>query len=262
MKALARLIHYGDRIRFAYLVTRGDKHGFLLEINESDRIAIAVGFRSGYSGEGPRGLVAAFRLFEFFGVEIEEVEVSSALMFRFEHTALTYSDISSIECASPIWPRRIYDYILAIQGDYEELPIDFARLFPSRLPLAGVDKRIEDLALRFSVDPDGALIEGYRRLEAQVKARIGGGEKSGVGLFSAVFQGVQSSLYWGCELPTAEHIARAKLFEAVFGMYRNPRMHNPRAIDDGPRPADVTEFLALNELFLLESSAILRSSDE
>ncbi|WP_145961292.1 TIGR02391 family protein [Salinisphaera sp. LB1] len=262
LKALARLFHYSNKVRFAYLITQADHHGFLLNVNESEQIAIAVGFRSGYSGEGPRGLVSAFRLFEFFGIDIEEVEVSSEIMMRFEHCALKYEDVSWIESAHPVRPARIYDYILSIQGDYEEFPIEFSRLFPAYFSLAGVDERIRDLALRFSDDPDGALIEGYRRLEQCVKARIGEKEKTGAKLFSTAFQGDRSTLYWSDELPDAEHVARAKLFEAVFGTYRNPRMHCSQSTIDGPSPEDAAEFLALNELFLLEAAAILRPGCE
>lgn len=258
LNALARLFHYGDRVRSAYLVTHADRHGFLLYVNESDQIAIAVGFRSGYSGEGPRGLVAAFRLFEFCGVGIEEIEVASAIMRRFENAALELKDIDFIENAHPVRPSRIYDYILSIQGDYEEHPAEFLRLFPASFSLAGIDERIRDLALRFYHDADGALIEGYRRLEQQVKNRIGEKEKTGVKLFSKAFHDGQSRLDWGEELPEGERIARAKLFEAVFGMYRNPRMHRSQS-SHSPSPHDAAEFVALNQLFILESLAVLRT---
>lgn len=66
IKAIVRLIHFGDTIEKAMLIsyTGGDagQHCFLLTVNGEDLIAIKSGFSSGYHGEGPRGLSTAIQL--------------------------------------------------------------------------------------------------------------------------------------------------------------------------------------------------------
>ena len=81
-------------------------HAFLLSLADGRDVVINTGFRSGYGGEGPKGLSKALQLFLRHNVEIEEYEVNSALMRRLEKCCLMNSDIESIlasRCVSGNW---------------------------------------------------------------------------------------------------------------------------------------------------------------
>jgi hypothetical protein len=112
-----------------------------------------------------------------------------------------------------------------------------------------------DLAVRFHEDEDRSIVAAYRRLEDLVRRRTNIVE-SGTRLFSQAFLSERSPLTWEVR-DINEAKARANMFTAIFGAFRNARMHR----EQKQRPADaLREFLLVNELFLLESSAVPRSS--
>ncbi|WP_271007786.1 hypothetical protein [Paucibacter sp. B51] len=97
VQAVERLVMAGARIDLAQLLTADTAHALLLHLEPMEVIAVKSGFRSGYAGEGPRALSDTLRLLQAFGFEIDEVEVSPALMKRLDDCALTQGDMDSIE---------------------------------------------------------------------------------------------------------------------------------------------------------------------
>ena len=129
--------------------------------------------------------------------------------------------------------------------------------FARCVPWAVIDERIVDLARVLARDPDKAVFEAFRRLESLVakRARLPIGT-SGKEVFRKAFRGAGAALVWD-GLPAAEVEGRAQLFEAAFLAYRNPLAHREEKRDVGR--AD-REFYIVNELFLLESEAVLVTS--
>jgi hypothetical protein len=262
LAAIIRLLHAGDNIIHAKLVScshkHGRDHGFILTVNHGEQIAIKSGFTSGYSGEGPRGLAMALWILDEHKVEIDEYEVRKVFIERLDQSCLLRSDLERLEKATPLRPERWYDYIMKHSGfrSIEDLDdkIKLNAKFPVAIPFHIIDGRIMDLALSFSQDADNAILSAFRRLEDLIKDRTKAVDKSGARLFSAVFQGEHSLLHWNDRDP-GEHAAKAKMFDAIFGAYRNPRAHGECRSGPGKK---LREFLLVNELFLLEQSAIER----
>lgn len=73
-------------------------------------------------------------------------------------------------------------------------------------------------------------------------------------LFSTAYQGENALLEWP-DVEKSEAEGRASLFIGIFKSYRNKRAHHE---DNTDLKSAVREFLLLNELFLLESTARLR----
>jgi uncharacterized protein (TIGR02391 family) len=107
-----------------------------------------------------------------------------------------------------------------------------------------------DLALTFWTDPDQRLVKAYRRLEDVIRERTGL-EEHGAKLFGDAFQSKPPKLAWD-GIPAKEQAARANLFAAAFGVYRNPRGHKER---DEKLTDLLAEFLLANELYRLERQA-------
>lgn len=245
-----RLVQYGDQISQARILTSGRHHCFLLTINVGDIIAVKSGFGSGYSGEGPRAFSYVLQLLEAHGAEIEEYDVSGDVIERLDMSALRNRDLHMIEKARSVRPRRWYDYVTDERferGKYAKLWQEFNPL----IPFAIVDPRITDLAMRFYRDPDDCLIKGYRRLEDIVRSRIGS-EQHGSKLFSQAFVGDGAKLSWH-GVTAAEQAARGDLFSAAYRAFRNPRMHRELESDSHEQ---TSEFLLLNQLYLLEQKAV------
>src|SRR5205085_572376 len=100
-------------------------------------------------------------------------------------SALRQRDLEAIDQARPVRPQRWYDYILDERfkrGQYAKLWQGFDPV----IPLAIVDSRITDLAMRFYEAPDDCLGKGYRRLEDLVRKRIAS-EQHGAKLFQQAF---------------------------------------------------------------------------
>jgi len=266
LDAIARLIQFGDRIEKAWLLSGpADQwncrtHGVLLTIDYGRQVVIGTGFSSGYGGKGCRGLSQALQLLSRHKAEIVEIEIKSDVMNRLEHRCLLSSDIESIESSNYVRPNRYYDYIFFDTKLSEEVYGDreLNLLFPPVIPLAIIDTRILDLALSFEEQPDLSLLSGYRRLEGLVREKHD--ELKGLSaakLFSKAYQGENAILEW-LDIDRSEAEGRAALFIGVFKSYRNKRSHHEQSDD---MAIVLREFLLLNELFLLESKARLKSDD-
>lgn len=251
LRAIARLIYMGESIRRAYLVTFERTHAFILFNEVDDIYVIKDGFASGYAGEGPKGLSAALRLLAKHKAVVEEYEVDSKFMERLERSALLQDDIDSIESTRPMRPRRIGDYEFPPEIDFIHATAYLSLCLPPSVPFGLIDERIMDLAVSFQDDHDTAIVAAYRRLEDIVRTRTKISD-SGTKLFSRAFLSPEAPLTWKVD-DVNESKSRANLFTAVFGAFRNARMHREQqqSIDEALR-----EFLLVNELFLLEASSI------
>lgn len=258
LKSITRLIQFGDKINKAKIITfelnHGAEHAFLLDINYSEYLVIKSGFSSGYGGEGPRGFSEALRLLEQHNIELEEYCVNEDFMNRLNQSALMKVDIEFLENERNIVrPYRYSSYILEPISNNNSDGHDINSLFPPTPPFGAVDPRIMDLAIRLHVQPDFTLNTGYRRLETIIR------EKSklnlhGTKLFSKAFLGIKSKLYWEDE-NISEEEGKANLFTSIFKAYRNKRAHQ----EFFSKPNEVLrEFLLINELFILESTSVLR----
>jgi len=257
-RAIVRLIQFGDEIHKASLLscpgTHSTTHCFLLRVNCDEIIAVKSGFASGYGGEGLGALSTILRLFERHNVEIDEYIVSPSIIDRVNQSGLTKKDLDQIQAMQPVRPNRWYDYIFDEKYEKQKNGTSDLKIqFPPVMPYAILDNRIIDLALEFQVKPDHSILSGYRRLEGIIRDRIGS-EEHGAKLFSLAFQGENSKLLWK-DLGTGEQQGRVNLFTGVYMAFRNPRAHHePHKYAEGP----LSEFLLLNQLYILEKEAIVR----
>jgi len=256
MDAVMRLLQYGDHVTHARVLSCEGTHCLLLSVNVGDLIAVKSGFGSGYLGEGSRGFSYVLQLLEAHGAEIEEYDVASDVIERLDNSALTEGDISQLDAARPVSPRRWTDYMFE-EDWHRDRDGTLWREFPSVVPFAIIDRRIADLALTFWNDPDASLVTGYRRLEDIVRERTGINEHS-TQLFTRAFMGRGSKLGWG-DLEESEQAGRASLFKDAFLAHRNPRAH--RELKQYPED-QLAEFLVLNHLYRLESQSSPRSEAE
>lgn len=255
LRALARKVQSGDRIERACLVTEGNQHAFIVFSDIGDPIVIKNGFSSGYSGEGPTGLSAAIDLLDRHNIEIEEYEVDEKFIGRVEFSCLTNKDIEWIQTSRPIRPRRLYGYLFRDKQDLLRARDYLASCSQPSIPYGIIDERIQDLAIAFHKDEDRSIFAAYRRLEDIVRSRSKISE-SGAKLFSKAFLSEDSPLTWNVG-DDNEAKGRANLYTAIFGAFRNVRMHREQkqTLDEALR-----EFLLVNELFRLEALAVDRQS--
>lgn len=255
--AITRLLNGGELIKHAFLITCDSSHAFLLATEYDEMIAVKDGFRSGYPGEGPRGLASALALLYRHNVEIEEYEVELLFMERLQYSCLLQSDLDFIRSQNPVRPSRWYDYMYDQGQDLEMPGKGLAHHYPLAIPFGLIDERIIDLAVTFHKNEDTAIISAYRRLEDILRKRTGlTGE--GTKLFSRVFLSDDSPLRW--DVPDeGESKGRANLFSAAYMAFRNARVH--REIEPGSG-TDLREFLLVNELYCLEAEAMTESELE
>lgn len=247
--AVARILQGGELITRCRILTAGRKHALLLTVSRDGLVGVKSGFASGYGGEGPTAFAYVLQLLDKYDVEIDEIEVTAGLIQRLDRSALTNDDVEKIEAAREITPTRWFDYIIGKHWDGQELG-SLWREFPAVMPFAIIDSRIADLATAFENRPDECLLKGYRRLEDIVRTRAKLDEH-GAKLFSQAFLAEPPVLEW-VGLPRAEQVGRANLFTAAYSAHRNPRAH--RELADFPS-SQLTEFLVLNHLYLLEARA-------
>jgi hypothetical protein len=252
--AVKRLIQFGDRIERARLLTCQGRHALLLTVTSEDLVVAKAGFTSGYAGEGPRTLAEVLRLLIELKVDVDECDVTEAILERVAASALTTKDVETIKRASSVRPTRVYDYIHAVYEFGQERPSIWDS-FPPAMPWAIIDRRIIDLALQIMDQPDESLMRGFRRLEDCIRERTGNDEH-GTKLFTKAFTDRDAKLTWNVR-DQSEIGARAQLFSSAFMAYRNPRAH--REINDA-LDSSLIEFLMLNHLFVLERQAIDRTS--
>lgn len=262
LNAIVRLIHFGDRVVEAKLLTFENEHCFLLSVNFGDYVAIKSGFASGYRGEGALGLSTALLLLERHGADIDEYLVSERIIEDIDNSCMQVSDLEQVEASRPVrpsqWPNYLLDIVIPKTFDIDGVKIfdndRLRRTYPVQIPFAIIDSRILDLALAFKEHPDNSIISGYRRLEDIVRERAGLTTESGSKLFSSAFNGKNPKLYWK-DVEPSEQVGRASLFTGIYMAFRNPRAH--REPDTGQHEV-LREFLLLNELFLLESQSEIR----
>jgi hypothetical protein len=261
-EAIMRLLQSRANITKAKILTfsppnvESKAHCFLLAIDNLDHMAIKSGFSSGYPGEGPSGFSYVLQLLKLHGVEIEEYEINKEFQERLDQSALTQSDIESLDQANSIRGPYWRDYISERHANSAESGKLLEEFLPI-IPFAIVDSRIMDLALSFWNGPNDKLRTGYSRLEDVVRRRTASKESAGK-LFSIAFQGPNSLLTWNVK-DSGEQVGRASLFTAAYSAHRNPRAH--REIEDDPS-GQLNEFLLLNYLFTLEGEAVLRDEIE
>lgn len=252
MQAVERLLLAGERIERATLLTAGQTHAFLLQIDPPETIAVKAGFASGYHGEGPGTLSATLLLLRAFHVEIDEIVVNADLMERLDESALSQRDMDRIDQSRPVRPMRWYDYLQGPALDARDLIAPVMGLRPV-MPWGLLDARLVPAALAFQSNPDHALLVGFRQLEDVVRTRLG--REVGEGrVFATAFVGEHSRLTWA-GIAAGEHNARGALFTGAYGAFRNPRAHQLR---NKSAASVLEEFLLLNLLYKLEKSAIER----
>jgi hypothetical protein len=242
--ALLRLLQCRAGIVLARILTSGNRHCLLLRTEIGDQIAIKSGFSSGYGGEGPRRLATVLKALRSQDVDIDECEVLGQIIERVDMSALTVADLDDVTTAQAVRPSRWADYFEPYADDR------FWLEYPLVLPLAILDSRIRDLAVKFWDSPDDALLKGYRRLEDAVRIRTGIKEH-GAKPFAKAFHPTSGQLRW-MEITDGECTGRGQLFIASFMAHRNPRAH--REIH-GDCSEQLSEFLLLNHLFRLEREA-------
>jgi Protein of unknown function (Hypoth_ymh) len=247
--AVMRLLQFGDIIARARILSCASEHAFLLTSDLGDVKAIKSGFSSGYGGAGPTAFSYVLQLLEAHGVEIEEYIVDKAILERLDQSALTSADMRVIDAAKPLRPSRWHYYMLQQHIDCQRQGT-FWRDFPPVIPYGIIDSRIADLALGFWQNPDDRILTAYKRLEDIIRRRTGLKEH-GTKLFSKAFSGETAQLYWK-DIDDGERTGRANLFTGAYMAHRNPLAH--RETKNQP-DQQLTEFLLLNHLYLLEKNA-------
>jgi hypothetical protein len=248
IKAIMRLVQFGDKITSVKVITSSNNHGLLLSINEMDLIAIKAGFSSGYGGEGPRGFSCILQLFRSLNIHVEEYHVEENLLERLDDSMLTSEDIKMLQDPKLAKGAKWHAYVF--DDDYEmEKEGRLWRNFPPVIPFSIIDIRLIDLAKLFWDSPDDKLLTGYKRLEDIVRIRADLKEH-GSKLFSQAF--IKGPLGWS-DIDEGEKIGRANLFINAYMAHRNPRAH--RELEDNSG-AQLSEFLLLNHLFILEAQCV------
>ncbi|PYE40047.1 TIGR02391 family protein [Psychrobacter fozii] len=257
-EAVIQLIHSGKNIQDVKILTfeetHSKAHALLLTVEYDIQIVIKGGFASGYNGEAPKGYAYVLNLLRNYTDSINEYIVSKSTFERVSNSSLTVKDLEYINSIKPVRPSRWYDSAYL----YKECERSIFSEFPLTIPMALLDPRLIQLALDFDKNPDNAIMSAYRKIESIVRERTGLDHESSTKLFAKAFQGDDSILYWG-NLDSGESKGRASLFASVFMAYRNNRAHQePRHnLSD-----DIREFMLINQLFILESEAVVRYAQE
>ncbi|MFH7326452.1 TIGR02391 family protein [Desulfurivibrio sp. C05AmB] len=251
LAAIVRLYQSKASFERVRLLSADERHGFLVYIEFDRIVGIKSGFASGYPGEGPRGLATALRFFDKLDIPITEYAVPSSLLERLDVSALTLADLKKIDQSRPVLGNRWRDYMYPFYLDDNARDIEFQKQFEYEVPMRLIDIRILDLAISLPNSPDAALFSGYRRLEDTFRKRCGFEGEHGARLFAKAFQGKEAALHWP-GLDQGENEGRACLFTSVYRAFRNSRAHKEQ---EHTTDHYLREFLLLNELFRLESTA-------
>lgn len=249
--AVLRLLQYGDKISHVLIVSNAQTHCLVMHVNNTDVVAVRSGFRSGYPGEGPRTFSEILAILDERDIDIEEINVSPTTIEQIDSSNLSQANLDEICSTKPIRPVRWNDYIfekhwkLARKGK-------LSSRFPLTIPFAVIDSRIMDLAQSFWDDPDARLIDGYRRLESNVRSKAELDEV-GAKLIQQAFAVRGGKLGWEGVKNAGERDGRASVISGAFKAYRNRRAH--RSVDDD-REDLLSEFLLLNHLHRMERTAI------
>ena len=253
-KAVINIIHAGKKIYEVKILTfeetHSNAHALLLTLEFDIQIVVKGGFASGYNGEGPKGYAFVLNLLAQYTDNIDEYIVPLKIFDRISSSSLTVKDLGYINSIEKVRPARWYDSAYL----YKERNHNVFSEFPLTIPMALLDTRLIELALEFETNPDNAIISGYRKIEDIVRERTKLYNESSTKLFAKAFQGDNSVFYWE-NLDSGEFKGRASLFTSVFMAYRNNRAHQEpkHNLSD-----DIREFMLINQLFILESEAIVR----
>ena len=254
-KAVINLVHAGERIEEVKILTFEEPyskaHSLLLTLEYDIQIVIKGGFASGYNGEGPKGYAFVLNLLAQYTDNIDEYLAPQRIFERISSSSLTVKDLEYINSIKKVLPARWYDSAYL----YKERNRNGFSEFPLTIPMALLDTRLIELALEFETNPDNAIMSGYRKIEDIVRERTKLYNESSTKLFAKAFQSDNSILYWE-NLDPSESIGRASLFTSVFMAYRNNRAHQEPKYNLSD---DIREFMLVNQLFILESEAVLRS---
>ena len=253
--AVLRYLQYDDIISRVLIITSEQDHALILHMENDGVVAIKSGFSSGYHGEGPHGFAYVLALLHAYDIDIEEYLVNESIIEKIDGSRLTYSELQKIEESQPVRPARWYDYIYVYKDEFKNKLKLWSR-FPNVIPYSIIDPRLFDLAITFWEAPDDKILLGYRKLEDIVRSQCDI-EEHGTKLFSKAFMGDSSILYWP-DIISAEQAGRANLFIGTFGAFRNRRAH--KELNENSRN-QLSEFLALNQLFQLESKSLLRPKE-
>jgi hypothetical protein len=248
--AVLRLIHFGNRITHARILSCSTTHCLLLTVDVGDYVAVKSGFASGYRGEGPRRFSYVLQVLDSHRAEIEEYKVSEEFLDRLDNSALTKTDLEMLESLRPCRPSPWHDYVFEKHFEDARNGTLWQQEFPAVIPLALIDSRIIDLALSFWSSPDNNLLLGYRRLEDIVRRRTGI-DQHGAKLFSQAFNPSGGALTWN-DADDGERSGRMQLFTATYSAHRNPRAH--RELSSREKEL-LSEFLLLNHLYRLEKES-------
>ena len=253
-EAVIKLIHAGEKIQEVKILTfeaaYSKAHALLLTLEYDIQIVIKGGFASGYNGEGPKGYAFVLNLLRNYTDNINEYIVSKSIFERLSNSSLTVKDLEYINSIKPVRPARWYDSAYT----HKERECNIFSEFPLTIPMVLLDARLIELALDFNINPDNAIMSAYRKLESIVRERTGLHNESSVKLFAKAFQSDDSILYLE-NLDSGESKGRASLFASIFMAYRNNRAHQEPRHNLGN---DIREFMLINQLFILESEAVIR----
>ncbi len=253
-KAVINLIHAGERIHEVKILTfeetYSNAHALLLILEFDIQIVVKDGFASGYNGEGPKGYAFVLSLLAQYTNNINEYVVPQKIFERISSSSLTVKDLECINGIEKVRPIRWYDSAYL----FKEREHNIFSEFPLIIPMALLDSRLIEQALKFETNPDNAIMSGYRKIEDIVRERTKLYNESSTKLFAKAFQVDNSVLCWE-NLDPSESIGRASLFTSVFMAYRNNRAHQEpkHNLSD-----DIREFMLINQLFILESEAVVR----
>ena len=255
-KAVINLIHAGEKIHEVKILTfeetHSSAHALLLTLEYDIQIVIKGGFASGYNGEGPKGYAFVLNLLAQYTDNIDEYLVPQRIFEHISSSSLTVKDLEYINSIEKVRPARWYDSAYL----YKERKHNVFNEFPLTIPMALIDPRLIQQALEFETNPDNAIMSGYRKIEDIVRERTGLSNESSTKLFAKAFQGDNSVLYWE-NLESGESKGRASLFNGVFMAYRNNRAHQEPKHNQSD---EIREFMLINQLFILESKAVVRKS--
>jgi len=257
-EAVIQLIHGGEKIQDVKILTfeeaYSNAHALLLTLRYNIQVIVKGGFASGYNGEAPKGYAFVLNLLRNYTDSINEYIISKSIFERISNSSLTVKDLEYINSIKPVRPSKWYDSAYL----YKERECNIFKEFPLTIPMALLDTRLIELALSFNENPDNAIMSAYRKLESIVRERTGLHNESSTRLLKKAFQ-VNDSILHGVDLDSGESIGRASLFSNIFMAYRNNRAHQePRHnLND-----DIREFMLINQLFILESEAIVRYVQE
>jgi len=244
LEAIRRLIQFGDSIRLARLLTTGDTHAFLLELDQERLVFVRSGFTSGYNGEGPLGLGQALALLETVGAEIKHHRISPKLLKRGNLGQWSDKDVQTIRSLEVNHALTWLEWMHAVKA----MPRSSALLaaFPPVIPYALLVPELMDTALELSQRGGDALRDAFVRLEQHIKALCGDPKDFGVRLMEKAFLGKDPLLCWDGDA-AKEQEGRGGLFVSTFKVYRNPRAHE---IVTSDLREEIQELMVLNQLWI------------